>query len=587
MKAGSFRTASMSAAALALASALALGGCAGKPVPVALPDEPEPPVPAAIDLARKMGNGINLGNTMEAYGRPKLGAKAAVADYETFWGQPVTTREIVASFKKAGFDSLRIPVAWTNAMSFEDGDYSIGRAYLDRVGEIVGYALDEGMYAIVNDHWDGGWWGMFGSANEATRARAMELYVAMWTQIADKFRDFPDTLILESANEELGNRLNDTDIAADSGALSEDERYAKVDAINQAFVDTVRASGGNNADRFLLVAGYDADIEKTCGARFAMPKDPAEDRLLVSVHYYEPSDYCVNTGVGHWGAKDEYARMNALFKKMTAFTKAGYGVVVGEYGVSLRKDGSLKDNTLDFLGNLLDNCDVYGYCPVLWDCGSFFKRSPIGAIGPEVAALYSGRSLAALAGKSEDEIGMAARMSLGSALAGAAERPSVAPDAAVAWIMYNSGDFGATYSVGDKYNPSSKSDGLVATDAPIVGAGTYTVALDFSGTAAGFAAGVGFSAIGVANGERLFPGYLIDIKEILVNGQPYRMVGLPYTTSDDALCTRSNLYNIWVTKLPEKIRAVLADGKSASACVLEKDLGKMKTISVTFEYRPE
>jgi len=548
--------------------------------------EPEAPLPAAIALASKMGNGINLGNTMEAYGRPKLGTEAAVADYETFWGQPATTRGIVAYFKKAGFDTLRIPVAWTNTMAFEDGSFEIGSAYLDRVGEIVGYALAEGMYAIVNDHWDGGWWGMFGSKDEAVREKAMELYVAMWRQIAERYKDYPGALIFESANEELGNRLNDADIASDSGALSEDERYLAVNAINQAFVDTVRASGGGNADRFLLIAGYDADIDKTSDGRFSMPADPAKDRLLVSVHYYEPSDYCVNTSVGHWGTKDEYARMNALFKKMTKFTKAGYGVVVGEYGVSLRKDGSLKDNTLDFIGNLLDNCDVYGYCPVLWDCSSLYKRADLGVIGEDVASLFSGRSLAARGGKSEDDIGVAARMSLGSALANAVNPPSVAADSALAWIMYNSGDWGAAYSVGDTYNPSSKSDGLVATDAPVAGAGSYRVALDFTGTASGFASGVGFAAIGIANGERLFPGYVIDIKRILINGQPYEMGGRPYTTSDDGICTRVNLYNSWVMKIPDGARVSGGEGKSVSACVLEKELGKVMTISIDFEYRP-
>ena len=114
---------------------------------------------SSIEMAYIMGNGINLGNTMEAYGRNSVGVNSDPYLYETFWGQPETTQEMVSGMKAAGFDTLRIPVAWTNAMNFETGDYTIGEAYLDRVEEIINYALNEDMYVIVNDHWDGGWWG--------------------------------------------------------------------------------------------------------------------------------------------------------------------------------------------------------------------------------------------------------------------------------------------------------------------------------------------------------------------------------------------------------------------------------------------
>jgi endoglucanase len=126
----------------------------------------------------------------------------------------------------------------------------------------------------------------------------------------------------------------------------------------------------------------------------------------------------------------------------------------------------------------------------------------------------------------------------------------------------------------------------VPTDTPIAGPGTYTVALDFSKTAAGFANSVGFSAVGIANGEKLFPGYVIDIKEILIDGKPYEMTGTPYTTSDDGLCTRVNLYNAWVTSIPTGIRVAGGDASKVSARLLNNvALGKVQTISVTFEFR--
>ena len=111
----------------------------------------------AIEVAELMGNGINLGNTMEAYGHIEPGVGQEPTVYETLWGQPVTTKEMIAGMKESGFDSIRIPVAWTNAMNYESGDYTIGDEYLTRVSDIVNYALDADMYVIINDHWDGSW----------------------------------------------------------------------------------------------------------------------------------------------------------------------------------------------------------------------------------------------------------------------------------------------------------------------------------------------------------------------------------------------------------------------------------------------
>ena len=125
-----------------------------------------------------------------------------------------------------------------------------------------------------------------------------------------------------------------------------------------------------------------------------------------------------------------------------------------------------------------------------------------------------------------------------TALAAAPEAEALADNEAKAWIMYTSSDWSTSYSVGDTYAPGSATAGLVATDVPITGAGTYTVALDFTGTSGGFANGVTFCAVGIGNGEKLFPGYVMHITEVKINGEVVKMTGLPYTTSDDGVCTR-------------------------------------------------
>ena len=425
---------------------------------------------------------------------------------------------------------------------------------------------------------------MFGSASEDTRKQAMELYKSMWTQIAERFRDYSDYVIFESGNEELGFRLNDTDIAKDSGTLSDAECYAVTNEINQAFVDTVRATGGNNASRFLLIAGFGTDIKGTCDSKYKMPTDSAKDKLLISVHYYDPSGYCINASLSTWGTKQDYQAMNDTLALMTKFTDQGYGVIIGEYGVLLETSG-LKENAADYTQNLLNNCDLYGYCPVLWDCSNLYDRQSCSIIDMGMGRLYTKHSLEIQSGKSREDVIAQAKKEMDADYENASEGAGVADDVAMAWIMYNSSDWNTMYSVGDVYAPDDKTAGVEAVDVEITGEGTYTVALDFTGTSGGSANSVVFSALAIANGETLFPGYCVEIKEILVNGEPYEMKGQAYTASDDGKCTRVNLYNSWVSAVPDEARVLNDNGKELTPCLLDAEtLGNVETISVTFEY---
>ena len=284
---------------------------------------------SAVEATRLMGNGINLGNTMEACDNTRGNYALTPTQYETSWGQPVTTREMLTAMKAAGFDTVRIPVAWmTNAteMPFEMKDPTIDRAYLDRVRQIVDYARGADMYVIINDHWDGGWWGMFGSEDKDTAAFAMEAYRGMWKQISEYFRDYSDYVIFESANEELGSRFDENSpcFCRDSitSYLTDQQRYDLTNRVNQAFVDTVRASGGNNAQRFLLIAGYNTNIWDTFDNRFKMPEDTAKNKLMVSVHYYDPWSYCGASsadGATLWGKASDFESMYKTLSQMSRY----------------------------------------------------------------------------------------------------------------------------------------------------------------------------------------------------------------------------------------------------------------------------
>jgi endoglucanase len=555
----------------------------------------------ALEATRLMGNGINLGNTLEACDN-NVGIKTNTPlSYETHWGQPKTTQAMIDGMKAAGFDTIRIPVAWmTNATHLYEGDYTIDADYMDRVEEVVRYARKAGMYVIINDHWDGGWYGMFGSESAETRALAMEAYKGMWQQIAERFRDYSDYLIFESANEELGGRFDENSplYCSDSVVtyLTDDERYALTNEINQTFVDVVRATGGNNATRFLLIAGYSTDIDQTCDDRFQMPKDTADSKLMVSVHYYDPWSYCgASSAVSatKWGKVSDYEYLDQQLAKMTKFTEAGYGVVIGEYGALPCSDG-LKDNTLAYHTAFLDACTKYNLTNCLWDCSGLYKRVSQTFADDDILAMYQEKRQANEEGQDYADVQAAAAA---EAAAAAAKAPVtflqdavvVDDQTALAWIMWNDGSWALTHSVGDTYNADAISEGLVATNAIITGEGKYTVGLDFTGTAQGYSASVAFAAIGISNGEALYPNYLVNIKEVRINGEIYRLKGRAYTTSDDGVCTRVNLYNEWVTSVPKTARLPGGNLAGATPTPINRNdavIAEIKTIEIDFEYVP-
>lgn len=323
-----------------------------------------------MELVSDMGLGINLGNTFEACG-DWIEQYLTVQTYETAWGSPTVTEAMIAGYANAGFKSVRIPVSWSNFMS---SDYTINSYLLNRVETIVNYVLDNGMYAIVNIHYDGGWWKNFPTQyNEC-----MSKYKSIWNQICNRFAGYGDYLIFESLNEEGGwdsvwNPWGD--------GTGKNQAYNILNNINQAFVDVVRASGGNNAERHLLIAGYVTDIDRTCDPLFKMPVDP-KNRCAVSVHYYSPfgfthleQDESWAQARYTWGTEADYSELNYYMDKLkTNFVDKGIPVIIGEYGVA--KNGLSDYEIRNFTTAVCDAAYKRGMCPVLWDVsgGQYYDR---------------------------------------------------------------------------------------------------------------------------------------------------------------------------------------------------------------------
>jgi len=331
------------------------------PTPTAPPPTPTPthdpndtPIPGsgAVEFSRQMGIGWNLGNSMESMGPGN----------ETAWGNPVVTQSFINAVAAAGFDNLRIPVAWS--IFTNEANYTIDTAWLNRVEEVVNYGLNAGMYVIINEHWDGGWLNHPYYSNQESLNNRLAI---MWDQIANHFRNYDYNLLFAGTNEVM----NDGDWSTPT------QEYVDVqNSFNQTFVTTVRATGGNNAGRYLIVQGFNTNIDHT--VNFAIiPNDTVSDRLMMEIHYYDPYNFTLNTSsnITEWPSTEEtWANeewCDGQMQKMRAnFVDRGIAVILGEYGVCSRQGVSGFETSRVRWNRYITESAVNNYIvPVYWDNG--------------------------------------------------------------------------------------------------------------------------------------------------------------------------------------------------------------------------
>jgi endoglucanase len=316
---------------------------------------------SAVELVRDMGLGMNIGNTLDSiYDGPGVAG-------ETGWGNPPINRDFIKALKRHGYKTIRLPVTWAEHLG-PAPDYEIEEAWLARVEQVANWCIEEELYVIVNIHHDGGeseesW--ILDAANDLEGVTRQ--FAAVWNQIARRFSGASDYLILESMNEVGFNRID------------RNRAYDTLNSLNQTFVNTVRAAGSNNASRFLLIAGYYTDIDQTCDVRFLMPNDTANDRLILSIHYYTPSTFCIAEQRNNsWGFRDDWgsddtaaadtAELNRYFDKLkTRFLNNNIPIILGEYGVTRRN--KIEEGRVRWITAVTQICIDNGICPVLWDIG--------------------------------------------------------------------------------------------------------------------------------------------------------------------------------------------------------------------------
>ena len=327
----------------------------------------------ATQIVDNMGLGWNLGNTFDCWG---FSHNTDTADSETAWGNSKTTQEMITAVHDSGFDSIRIPVSWayyTDATTFDIND-----AYLARIKEVIDYAYNNDMYVIINMHWD---WVSNGTQWLNAGMDALPQFTAMWTEIANYFKDYDQHLVFEDMNE----------VTFD---------YTTLNTFNQRFVTTVRETGGNNTTRLLLLAGANDDLSSTCSPEYVVPND---SMVAVSVHYYYPPEWAVATTdstwgyASTWGTDAEKQDVYDNFAKLKAyFVDEGVPVIVGEYGVLTGEDQEKDhDCIIDYLSTIASSAlATDGVAAFLWDAGNagdmqYFDRNNLTWFSSDYANVYS------------------------------------------------------------------------------------------------------------------------------------------------------------------------------------------------------
>lgn len=319
------------------------------------PEETKAAGPAAA-LLGNIDIGWNLGNTLDSYSGTELGKNEGLSS-ETSWRNPKATQEMIDLVKDSGFNAVRVPVTWYNHM---DSDYVIDEEWMDRVQEVVDYVMNDDMYCIINVHHDTGSSGWL-RASDTNLEKNKAMFTAIWEQVSARFADYDERLLFEGFNE----ILNDT-----NEWYSPDSRAVEVvNELNQLFVDTVRASGGNNGERILIVNTYCAGGNSQVTKGFVLPTDSAEESLVVEAHIYQPYNFTAEEfpEAVTW-KKDS---LDSYLKNMyVSFMQKGIPVIIGEFGCADKDNDGERQAWAKYY---VETCRNYGIKCFWWDNGTAFK----------------------------------------------------------------------------------------------------------------------------------------------------------------------------------------------------------------------
>ena len=311
----------------------------------------------AAEIVLDMKAGWNLGNTLDA------GSAGDGLSAETSWGNPKTTKAMIDAVRDAGFDTVRVPVSW--GIHTSGSDHDIDDAWMARVKEVVDYCIDNDMYVILNTHHD------ISATSDAgyypTYARldaSNDFLSSIWTQIANEFKDYDYHLIFETLNEP---RLVDHEYEwwwPNDSAIA--EPISCINTMNQTCLDAIRATGGNNSTRCIMVPGFCASVYGASADGFSVPNDSADDRIIVSVHAYTPVDFALTDGGTSTFSDSLKSEIDDIFD---AINYIDAPVIIGEMSATNRNNSAERVKWAEYyFGKVAETIGFGANVPcVLWD----------------------------------------------------------------------------------------------------------------------------------------------------------------------------------------------------------------------------
>ena len=322
----------------------------------------------------KIYSGWNLGNSLDSH--------SGGVGSETIWGNPSINQEIMNGVKRAGFDVIRIPITWMGHFGMPQ-DFRISSARLERAAEVVDMARKAGLKVIINIHHDGstpqegkddGWLSISKAVkNRSEYERITHQFARVWDQIAAYFKNYGDWLMFESMNE-----IHD----GGWGWSYDFKTFPKfqtdiINKWNQVFTDRVRASGGNNSNRYLVIPAYCTQPEQTIAASFVLPKDVTPGKQIVTFHYYDPSEFSINGKRASWGTDGDRQKIDSDFAPFKRrFIDYDTPVIIGETGAVLQlypNDKTLetqaRQSRINYITHVFATAKKYGLVPIYWDNG--------------------------------------------------------------------------------------------------------------------------------------------------------------------------------------------------------------------------
>lgn len=314
---------------------------------------------SAKDFVALMDAGWNLGNTLDANSNGVTGLST-----ETSWQQPITTQAMITALKNSGIKTLRIPVTWHNHV---DDAFTIDDEWMDRVKEVVDYAVNEDLYVIINIHHDNEKDAYF--PDSAHYDRSYEFVKRIWTQVALIFRNYDEHLIFELLNEpRLTGTTNEWNW--DDNDSKKIDSAEVIGNLEQVALDEIRATGSNNSERYIMITPYVASPWAALSSYFVIPEDTVSDKLILSVHAYTPYSFAMqDPGDSTFNSsheKDIDSFMDALNNNFVV--DRGIPVIIGEYGATNKNN--LSDRVAWF-SYYCNKAASYGMSTILWDNGNY------------------------------------------------------------------------------------------------------------------------------------------------------------------------------------------------------------------------